>query len=308
MKNFFLIKQTSDFFSRQILITSLLAVLAGGALYAIGLHFFVAAVGAYTGGVTGLSQIFVLFLERSGIATVPLGLVTILFNIPILIFGWFKVERRFTILSVISVFYVGMLLSFFETLPPVDLSDQLVINIVFGGILLGVGTGLSLRYGGSTGGTDVILAYISSKKGKSFGGYSIAINMIVVLIAFLLNPSNKEGILITIILFFLVSLVINQVHTKHKRFTVFIVTGEPNILIEQIHIRCGRGATLLSAEGSYAKKEKTVIMTVVSSYQLYTVKDMIAKHDQAAFVNVVPTKDIFGNFINKKTELPLKSR
>lgn len=49
-------------------------------------------------------------------------------------------------------------------------------------------------------------------------------------------------------------------------------------------------------------------MTVVSSYQLYTVKDMIAKHDQAAFVNVVPTKDIFGNFINKKTELPLKSR
>ncbi|MGL5042094.1 MAG: YitT family protein [Culicoidibacterales bacterium] len=298
--------RTSDFFSKQILFVSFLAVASGGLLYAAGLHFFVQSVGAYTGGVTGISQLLLLVLNKAGIPTITLGMLTIILNIPILIFGWFKVERRFTILSVIAVFYIGVLLTIFEMLPIMHLSDELVVNIIFGGILLGLGTAITLRYGGSTGGTDVILAYFASKNGKSFGGYSILINMIVVFSAAILEPTNTEGILITIILFFLVSLVINQVHTKHKRFTVFIITSQPTVLVDQIHIRCGRGATVLPAVGTYAKTDKTVIMTVVSSYQIYMMKDIIAKNDPTAFVNIIPTKEIFGNFVNNKTEIPLK--
>ncbi|GBU10764.1 membrane protein [Erysipelotrichaceae bacterium] len=298
--------KTTDFFSKRIWLTSLFAVLVGGFLYSVGIHFFVTALGAYTGGVTGLSQLFILTLSRAGIPTPSLGIITILFNIPILIFGWVKVEKRFTILSIISVLYVGLLLTYFDSLPRVLLTEQTFINIVFGGLLVGTGTGLTLRYGGSTGGTDVLLTYASYKRGKSFGGYAILSNMVIVLAAYLLNPDNTEGILITIILFFFVSLVINQVHTKHKRFTAFIVSSKHEKLIEQIHLKCGRGATILQGEGAYAHNKKSVIMTVVSSYQLYTLKDIIARYEPTAFVNIVPTKEIFGNFVNNKTELPLK--
>jgi len=295
-----------EIFSKKIMLTSFLAVLLGSTLYAIGIHFFVTPIGAYAGGVTGLSQILVELFSQLGIPFMNLGLLTIVFNIPLMIFGWVKVEKRFVVLSIFAVVYIGILLSFFESLPPILLSDDLLVNLLFGGLLLGVGGGLALRYGGSLGGVDIILAYLSYKKGSGVGMYSAIVNVVIVLGGFFLKPDNLEATLITIILFFYIGLVVNQVHTKHKRFTAFIVSTKPHLLIKQIHIRCGRGATLFQAEGTFQKDEKPVIMTVVSSYQLYVLQNIIIKYDPQAFVNIVPTKDVYGNFIRKKTELPLK--
>jgi len=299
-------KKRLKFFSEKIMLISFLAVLFGSTIYAIGLHFFVAPIGSYAGGVTGLSQVLIELLNKLHIPTLSLGILTILFNIPIMIFGWFKVEKRFVILSIFAVLYIGILLNFFDTIPIKQFSDALLVNILFGGLLLGAGSGIALRYGGSLGGIDILLAYLSYKRGNSIGNYSIIVNIIIVLCAFLLNPDNIEGSLITIILFFYIGLVVNQVHTKHRRFTAFIVSTKPHILIKQIHIRCGRGATLIKAEGTFEKADKPVIMTVVSSYQLYALKNIIITYDPRAFVNIVPTKEVYGNFISQKNELPLE--
>jgi len=298
-------KKRFKFFSEKIMLVSFLAVLFGATIYAIGLHFFVAPIGSYAGGVTGLSQVLIELLHKLNIPTFNLGIWTIIFNIPIMIFGWFKVEKRFVILSMFAVLYIGLLLNFFDTIPLKEFSALLLVNILFGGLLLGSGSGIALRYGGSLGGIDILLAYFSYKRGSSIGNYSIAVNIIIVLCAFLLKPDNIEGTLITIILFFYIGLVVNQVHTKHKRFTAFIISTKPYILIKQIHIRCGRGATLIQAEGTFEKAEKPVIMTVVSSYQLYALKNIIMTYDPRAFVNIVPTKDVYGNFISQKNEVPL---
>lgn len=298
--------KSMHFFSNKIMLVSFLAILVASTLYAIGLHFFVAPIGAYAGGVTGLSQVLIELLNMLQLPTFSLGIWTIIFNIPIMIFGWFKVEKRFVLLSLFAVIYIGALLNYFDTIPLTKFSDNLLVNILFGGLLLGTGGALALRYGGSLGGVDIILAYVSYKKGSGVGNYSIVVNFFIVLCAFLLNPSDIERTLITIILFFYVGLVVNQVHTKHKRFTAFIISTKPHLLIKQIHIRCGRGATLFKAEGTFEKAEKPVIMTVVSSYQLYTLKNIIIKYDPQAFVNIVPTKDVYGNFIRKKTEVPLE--
>jgi len=299
-------KRRLKFFSEKIMLVSFLAVLFGSTIYAIGLHFFVAPIGAYAGGVTGLSQVLIELLTKLNIPTFALGVWTIIFNIPIMIFGWFKVEKRFVVLSMFAVLYIGLLLSFFETIPTKEFTNVLLVNILFGGLLLGAGSGIALRYGGSLGGVDILLAYLSYKRGNSIGNYTIAVNIIIVLCAFLLNPNNIEVTLITIILFFYLGLVVNQVHTKHKRFTAFIVSTKPHILIKQIHIRCGRGATLFQAEGTFEKADKPVIMTVVSSYQLYALKNIIITYDPQGFVSIVPTKEVYGNFISQKNELPIE--
>lgn len=297
-------KEFKKLYASELFI-SLGCLFFGGTLYSIGLHFFVASIGAYAGGVTGLSQVFVQFISQFNIF-IPLGGITILFNIPILIFGWFYVEKRFVVLSFVSVIYIGICLSFFEKIPAPLLFDEIIFQMIFGGLLLGLGTGITLRYGASTGGMDIISAYLSSKTGKSFGGYSIAINVIIACFAYLLNPLNVPIVLITILQFFYVSLVVNQIHTKHKRFTMLIVTKEPHVLSEQIHIRCGRGATLLSGIGSYSKKNVDIVMVVVSSYQIYIVKNIILRYDPTAFVNVLATKEVFGNFAKNVSENPIK--
>lgn len=290
----------------KIEITSCLAVILGSTIYTVGLYFFVNAIGAYAGGVTGLSQVIVRALNLLNIHYIQLGYLIILFNIPLLIFAWFKLEKHFTLLSMLSVIYSGLLLNYLEALPLSSLSDNLLLNIAFGGLFLGVGGGLALRYGSSLGGIDIIAAYVSYKSGKSVGLLTMLINVGIIVFAFLLAPENIEPILITIILFFYITLVVNQVHTKHKRFTAFVITRNPAPIVSEIQQRCGRGATLIDAHGAYSREEQVVIMTVISSYQLYIVQDIIFENDEKAFVNIVPTKDIYGNFTRNKTELPLK--
>lgn len=299
-------KAEAVFVRQKIMITSFLAIVAGSTIYSIGLHFFISPIGAYAGGVTGLSQIVIKLLAMFGISTIPLGILTIVFNIPLMIFGWFKVEKRFIVLSAFAVVYIGVLLSFFDTLSVTQFSDDLLVNILFGGLLLGFGGGTALRYGGSLGGVDILLAYLSYRKGAAVGKYSIIANVLIVLAAFMLQTGDIESTLITIIVFFYTGMVLNQVHTKHKRFTAFIVSDKPEILVKAIHTECGRGVTLFKAEGTFQQKEKQVLMTVISSYQLYLLKDIIIQNDPAAFVNIMPTKDVYGNFVRKKMEIPLK--
>ena len=291
-------------FTRKGFLISILASTAAAILYAIGLTFFVQPIGAYVGGVNGLSQILQQVVSSVSGMKIPLGVFTIMFNIPILIFGWFKVEKRFTVLTIYSVLLNGILLNILGAIPMFVISDDVIINIIFAGLFMGIGIGTALRYGGSLGGIDVIVAYISQKSGKSFGVYAITINFFIVLLAFSIQPDNIEGILITIVLFFMQSLVTNQVHTKHKRFTAFIISDDPTNIVEQIHLRCGRGATVMDAKGTYVNQKKYVIMTVITSYQLYIVRDIIAKYDPQAFVNIVATSEIYGNFINRRTDIP----
>lgn len=291
-------------FTRRGFIISFLASTAAAFLYSLGLTFFVQPIGAYAGGVNGMSQILQQFIDGISGIQIPLGVFTIMLNVPILIFGWFKVEKRFTILTIYAVLLNGILLNYFGSMPVFVISDDVIINIIFAGLLMGIGIGTALRYGGSLGGIDVIVAYISQKSSMSFGAYSIMINFVIVSLAFALHPDNMEGILVTIVLFFMQSLVTNQVHTKHKRFTAFIISDDPTTIVEQIHIRCGRGATIMDAKGTYVNQKKYVIMTVITSYQLYIVRDIIEKYEPQAFVNIVATREIYGNFINRGMDIP----
>ncbi|MGL4952452.1 MAG: YitT family protein [Culicoidibacterales bacterium] len=281
-----------NYFDRQRRLHQVLAVVLGSIIYVIGFKLFVQPAALYSGGLSGISQLIVLISGRYFELQLDLGVVLLALNIPLLLFGWFKVNRRFTILSILSVGITSVL---FAIIPPFSISGDEIVNVVFGGILIGIGVGISLRYGGSTGGMDIITMYLSSKSDAPFGQYALFINVFIISVAAILN--DIQPALYTLILLYVQSLVVNSIHSSHIKYTLFIVTSHSHQLVEALTQANHRGITVFDAVGAYTNQPKKTLMTVVTSYQLYDTQELISQIDDKAFVDILPTHQIQGRFV-----------
>lgn len=156
-------------------------------IYGIGMNWFLlsSSVPLYSGGVPGFSQLLVDIFEVSGVVipskNIILGVLVFALNIPIILLGWFKVSKRFTIFSLISVIIQSTALSFLPSPDAINSLDPL-LNSIIGGTFVGIGIGGTLRYGSSTGGFDIFGQYLAHKTGKSVGFISTAINVAITII------------------------------------------------------------------------------------------------------------------------------
>jgi uncharacterized membrane-anchored protein YitT (DUF2179 family) len=225
-----------------------------------------------------------------------LGFLLFVFNIPILWLAWRTIGRRFTILSVAVVLVSSVLLGF---VPKEHFAaDDILLNTVFGGVLVGLGGGMILKAGASSGGLDIISQYISLKFDGSVGKYSFIVNAVIILVAGLVHGWTIA--LYTLINIFITSAVYDRVHTAHQNLTLYIVTDKEDSMIQGIWEHLYRGITLLDARGAYTKEKKSVLMIVLSSYELYDVLQVIKGIDDRAFTNVVRSEAVQGNFVKKK--------
>src|SRR5690606_34765336 len=124
-------------------------------------NFFLITANVYASGFTGAAQLISsIFNDFVGIG-ISTGILLLILNIPVLILGWYKVGKGFTIYSIISVLFSSL---FLEVLPIMELSNDIILNAVFGGVIGGVGVGLSLKHGASTGGLDIVAMVLSRMK------------------------------------------------------------------------------------------------------------------------------------------------
>ncbi|MTM73409.1 DUF2179 domain-containing protein, partial [Turicibacter sanguinis] len=249
----------------------------------------------YTGGLTGIAQLIIEFLSAGLGIELSLGTLVFVFNIPILYLAWRSIGKRFAVLSMVAVVIQSVML---EMVPIGQFSEDILLNAVFGGVLVGAGIGMILKIGGSTGGMDIIFQYISMKYDGSFGKYSFSINAIIILIAGL--TQSWETALYTIICIYITSVVVDRIHTIHQNLTLYIVTTKEEEMIETILKHLYRGITVLEGRGAYTKNNKSVLMLVLSSYELYEVLAIIKSVDEHSFTNVVRSEMIQGNFVKKK--------
>lgn len=270
-------------------------IIFGTLLFVVAMQMFVAPANLYMGGFTGTSQLLILLIDHLFGVRVSLGVLMFMFNVPILWLAWRSVGKRFAILTVCSVFLQPIL---FETIPEVSFSDDILLNAVFGGVLIGIGGGMVLKIGASSGGLDVLSQYISIKFDGSVGKYSFMINAVVILITGL--TQGWETSLYSIICIFIASTVVDRIHTIHENLTLYIVTHQEKEMIQTIWEHSERGITLLDGRGAYSNQQKSVLMMVVSSYELYEILAVIKSVDEHAFTNVVRSEAIQGNFIKKK--------
>ena len=267
----------------------------GTFLFVIAMQMFITPANLYAGGLTGIIQLLILLVDHLFGIELSLGILIFIFNLPILWLAWRSIGKRFAALTVVAVVMQFLL---FEVIPPSYFSNDMLLNTVFGGVLIGIGSGMILKIGASSGGMDVISQFIAMKYDGSVGKYSFMINAVIILIAGM--AQGWETALYTIISIYITSTVVDHIHTIHQNLTLYIVTDKEDDMIKAIWDHLYRGITLLDGRGAYTKKNKSVLMIVLSSYELYEVLAIIKNVDENAFTNVVRSESVQGNFVKKK--------
>ncbi|MFC7062768.1 YitT family protein [Halobacillus seohaensis] len=270
----------------------ILVVVLGAAFNALSLNLFLIEANVYASGFTGVAQLLTsIFQDFLGIPGVSTGLILFLLNIPVAILGWYKVGKGFTVYSVISV---GFTTFFLEVIPVLQLSGDIILNAVFGGVLGGVGVGMTLKWGASTGGLDIVAMILSRMKDRPIGIYFLIINSAIIAIAGLLY--SPENALYTLLTLYVTTRVIDAVHTRHEKLTAMIITTKAADLEKAIHAKMVRGITTLPAKGAFTQQDKNMLVMVITRYELYDLQHIISDVDAQAFTNIVQTTGIFGFF------------
>lgn len=238
-----------------------------------------------SGGAAGLS----LIINR--LTGAPTGLLLLLINIPILLAGYRYIGGRFILLTAMGVTSFSLLLDLIPTQAAVN---DLLLASVFGGALNGIGLGMVLRTGGSTGGTDIIGVILNRLYSFSIGEVLLYFNAAIVLASALLFDLSSA--LYTLISMFVTSRIIDALLNSRGRKTALIVSEQPEEIARQVHERLHRGVTYLQGEGAYQGGQRKVVLCVLTRFETAQLKEIVLKADPNAFMTISETSEIVGRF------------
>ncbi|WP_078548170.1 YitT family protein [Litchfieldia alkalitelluris] len=268
-----------------------IVVIFGAFLNAIALNLFLIPADVYASGFTGISQLISRTLEEYTPFYISTGIVLLLLNIPVAIIGWKKIGKSFTLYSFLSVAATTFFLSI---LPIYKLSDDIILNAVFGGVIIAVGVGFTLKWGASTGGLDIVAMLLSRMKDKPVGTYFFILNSVIILTAGLLYGWEKA--LYTLVTLYVSTRIIDAIHTRHEKLTAMIVTKKADELKKAINEKLVRGITMVPAKGAFTNDSKDLMIIVITRYELFDLEQVLKAVDPHAFTNIIETAGIFGFF------------
>jgi len=270
----------------------IIIVIIGALLNAIAMNLFLIPANVYASGFTGLAQLISNIIDTIGLPfSISTGILIFLLNVPITIIAWKKIGKTFTFYSFLSVILITL---FMEIIPIEQQSSDIILNAVFGGVLQAIGVGLTLKFGASTGGMDIVAMLLSKVNDRPIGTYLFALNGLIIITAGLLYGAEKS--LYTLVALYVTTRVVDAIHTRHEKLTVFIVTKKSQQLKDAIHAKMLRGITLLPAKGAFTNEDKEMMMIVITRYELYDIGHVIKEVDPEAFTNIVETSSVIGFF------------
>ncbi len=274
---------------------NVLWIIIGCLIYVIGLNLFLVPIGLYTTGLMGFAQILATVVSQLFDTSNFTGEIYFLLNIPIILLGWFKVGKKFTMRTFLAV----ILISVFQIIVPNDIelvTDPLLATIT-SGVFIGTGIGITLKNGSSTGGTDIIALYISLFKGKSFGLYNLLLNIIVILGALLVTQDVTVCILMIVSLY-TIGVVIDRIHNSNEKVTLFIMTSHAEDVTKKLLEETSRGVTILDSRGGLTGRQNNTILVTIDKGQMYQALAAVREADPKAFINIMPVENVVGYFPN----------
>lgn len=288
-------------YTSKDLTKKILVILFTGLTGAVGLNYFLIPANVFSAGMTGIAQIVEHLLSNTGLS-IDTGILIFLLNVPVFILGFIKLGKSAMILSFANV----ISMSVFTTLVPVgQVTDNVLMNAITGGVLLGIGAGFSLKFGFTTGGLDIVSLLLSKTTGRTVGNYMMLLNGVIVVVAGFFF--TWESALYTIITIFTMSTVVDYVHTSHQKMTAFITTDKSVKMRAALSSELLRGMTVIQARGGFSSSEREMIMIVFTRYELYTLKQVVADVDPHSFTNIVATDSVVGTFLTHDEQLQLKN-
>ena len=270
-----------------------------GIINSIGVTMFLAPVNLYDSGISGTSILL------SQLTNYELSLFLILINIPLFLFGLKKQGITFTIYSVFAVGIYSLSAFLINSVLPIDLSiasplagTDLLLCAIFGGIISGVGSGLTIRSGGALDGMEVMAVIFAKKIGITVGTFVMLYNVALYILC---------GILLKSWILPLYSVVAYGAGLKTIDFIVegidrsksaIIITDKVDDICSALSEYLGCGITVLDAQGYYSKENKKMIYVVLNRFQITKMREIVHLEDANAYITITDIADVFKN---KKT-------
>ena len=258
-------------------------------LSAVSVNLFWVPGGIYANGVTGFAQLVVALSGKFHLPMLDLATLVLLINVPLLVIAWFKIDRKFTIFTIIAVFLTSV---FMKLIPVMALTNDPVICTVFGGVIHGLGVGITLNSDFSTGGLDIIGILVRKVTTRSIGTIFTAFNLAIEFIAgFVFGWRYALYSAITV---FINGKVLDFVNTKERKVQLLIVTKHANEMLRRIQDNHQSGITVINhAQGGYYHESQDILLLVVTSHELNASSSVVKKVVQLAFMSI--TKGIETN-------------
>lgn len=275
----------------------ILVICVAAVIMATNIKTFVRTGGLYPGGATGLSiliqEVGRIFFHKE----LPYTVVNLLVNAVPVYIGFRYIGKKFTMYSCLMIVLTSILT---DIIPGYVITYDTLLISIFGGIINGTVISLCLMMNATTGGTDFISIFLSEKKGMDSWNVILGINVVILSAAGILFGWDKA--LYSIIFQYSSTQVLHMLYKRYQKETLFIVTNNPKDVCDAINELSGHGATIMSGEGYYEGRERSVVYSVVSKEESGKVIKGIRQVDPNAFINAVKTEELMGRFKYKQTE------
>ncbi len=288
-------------------VLAVLMLIIAGSVNATGVALFLLPSSVIDGGISGLS----LFLSH--VTKVSASIFIVFINLPFFILGFKRMGKSFIFKSLTAIASYA-LMTFIYTYFKVDifvyesLGKDIFLCAVFGGLVSGIGSGLTIKGGGAIDGIEVTAVLFSKRLGITVGQFVMMYNAVMYLVASLVMGDFRIGLYSIVSYSVGLKAVDFVVEGFDKCKAVIIITDKSEIMGEAISNALGRGITILDAKGFYSKENKTMMYCVVNRFEIAGLKKLIKGVDENAFVTINEISDIMGSEIKRESALSRKQK
>lgn len=280
---------------KKLKANNFIALTAAGIINAFGITFFLYPVNLYDSGISGTSMLLAQITPQY----LTLSLFLILLNFPLFLYGYKKMGTMFTVYSVYSVFVYSLTSWLITDVFPVDVSiasplaeQDLLLCAIFGGLISGIGSGLTIRFGGAIDGIEILAVLFAKKLNLSVGMFVMGYNVILYIAAGIIKSSWILP-LYSIITYAAALKTVDFIASGlDKAKSAMIITNKSAEICDALSAVFGNGITIIGAKGYYSDKEKTLIYFVVNRFQINKVRNIVHEHDPHAYVTITEVSDV----------------
>lgn len=283
-------------------------VVLGTIIMGFGFSIFLEPNEISTGGFSALSMVINVLLGKIGVKFLSTSVIYLILNIGLYVLALKTLGKRFAIKALIGIFSFSLSMQLFALLH-LNLGFELLVSAIYGGIAMGLGVGLVVRFGGSTGGSDMIACIVKKKKpDATIGSLMILIDATIILLSTVTFNDGIRLLPYTIIALVLSMIVTDFVNDGYKQVRAFsIITTCPEELSSAIMDKLARGCTCTQVKGMHSKSDKYQLVCLASRYQMGQLKSIIKEIDPQAFVYLTKVSEVVGAWstveeIQKETE------
>lgn len=266
----------------------LIVITAGAAIYSFGIVFFNMYNHLADGGVTGITLIL------KALFNINPAYSTIFVNIPLFVVGYRYLSKKDMIYTLYGTTILAVFLWIWQRVPiTINIRHDLLLSAIAAGLLGGFGCGLVYRFGGTTGGVDIVARLFERFKGVPMGQSLLVIDIVVLLSSLVYLDIRQMAY--TLIYVYIFSIMVN--YTQQGAYTargILIISSKPQEIAANLMEQLNRGVTFLDAQGGYSHEAKQVIYCVVSPSELHDLKGLVADVDEQAFISIINVNEAIG--------------